>query len=446
MRSRASIVVLAAALLAGGCDCATGDGGSGEGTGGRFRAERVALLADGRMLVGGVAERRAGGEGTSGCDGTAAIVQLDARGRPGARFGAGGSAEIRPDEGECTDSVTRLLVDAGGRTLVGSTVFRPSDPGLEDTATQRGDLRRLTASGRVDAGWQDGRSGFRFAVAPDGSSFDEQGSRRLPGGARDPRDETAPVRVRVDLAADVAAQPGGGKLFLGLQDRANHRRLAVERFGADWRPDAGFGAGGVATADVAPGERLERVVQPELERVLPAPGGGVIAFGLAFGPRRPFAFAIRLDGTGRLDRAFGARGRLELGPPDRSREVYDVAVQADGSLVAIGSAGASERRRRWFVARYDARGRPDRRFGREGRVTLPAGPLGVPRGVAARLLNRGNRDGALAAGADGAVAGVASLTGPDGSTLRSVAFRLRANGSPDARFGRHGVQRLVRLP
>lgn len=175
--------------------------------------------------------------------------------------------------------------------------------------------------------------------------------------------------------------------------------------------------------------------------MLPAPNGAVVAFGRTFGPRRASAFAIRFDAAGHLDRSFGDRGRVEIGPPTASKEVYDLAAQPDGSLIAIGSSGR-DRARRWFVARYSPDGKPDRRFGRSGRVTLAR--LGAPRNINPREHNRANRPGAITAGPDGTTVGVASLTALNGSSTKSLAFRLRPNGTLDPGFGNRGVKLLQR--
>jgi hypothetical protein len=164
--------------------------------------------------------------------------------------------------------------------------------------------------------------------------------------------------------------------------------------------------------------------------------------GLAVGPKRSYAFAVKLDATGHLDRGFGDRGRIELGPPSATTDVHDLAVQPDGSLTAIGFSGP-ERGRGLFVARYNANGRPDRHFGRAGQVRL--GLVRAPASVNARELNDDNRDGAIAAGPGGTIVGVASLTGLRGNTVRSVAFRLRPDGTLDPSFGRHGVESMRRL-
>jgi uncharacterized delta-60 repeat protein len=431
--------LLGIALVVGGC----GDGAASAGTAGRqlLRAERVSVLADGRILVAGVSERRPAGKGEAGCDGDLAIVRLDAGGRPDAGFGNGGTARIRPDDKGCVSSVNDVVAGSQGQIFAGMTIFYPSDSVLEDNSSQGGELLALRPDGQVDDDFDNELIGFQFAVSPDGSLFDDYGTRYLPDGDRDPRDRQGSVPVSVDHAVDVAAQPDGKKLFLGQQDRVNHRRLAVQRFDAQWQPDAAFGNGGNATADIAPGERLVDN-QPELQRVLPAPDGGAIAFGLSSGPTLFHAFAIKFDAAGRLDHRFGKRGRIEIGARSRSKDVYDLAMHPDGSLVAIGSIG-SGRSLRLFVARYNADGTPDRRFGRSGSVTIDRS--WVPRNVDLRKLNRGNHGAAITAGPGGTTVGVASLRTLDGSAAESLVFRLRPDGTLDPGFGRRGVKRIERL-
>jgi uncharacterized delta-60 repeat protein len=421
---------------------------------GHVRAETVSVLPDGHVLIGGVAERVRGGEGRRGCDGELAVIRLDARGRVDPGFGDRGWARARPDGKDCVASVYRLAQTPDGHTLVGSTIFHPSDWGMEDNSVRIGGLTRLAPDGTVDPGFRalsPGQrfraqiSGFRFAVSPDGSIFDEHGRRYLSNGRDDPRDEdlNTVVGVAVDLAVDVAAQPDGKKLFLGLKERRNHRMLAVQRFDAEWHPDATFGTNGTVTADVAPGKRLDVSVHPRLQRVLPAPDGAVIAFGLAYELERTSTFAIKFDAAGRLDRSFGERGRIEFERASPIDEMSDLAVEADGSLIAIGRSGP-ERARGLFVARHTPSGMPDRRFGQDGRATIDLSRS--LRNLDPRNRRRGNLQGAISPGTEGTIVGVASLTEPiGGDTVWSLAFRLHPDGTLDPSFGRRGMKVLSPL-
>ena len=254
-----------------------------------------------------------------------------------------------------------------------------------------------------------------------------------PIGAADPRDDRGPVRVAI-APEIVGVQPAAKKLFMGRAQRANDRRIAVQRFAEDWRPDRTFGANGVATADIAPGVRVDSA--PELRRVFAVPGG-VIAFGVAF-HSRPYGFAVKFDRAGRLDRRFADRGRLVIGSSAGMEDVYDLAATASGSLVALGSSDG-KRSQRLRVARFTRGGRLDTGFGRGGRAN--AGVL-RGRGVDVRRLSRSEYGGAIDTGPGGATVGVAFLrTG----VLRSVVFRLNRDGSPDRHFGRRGVKRVDHL-
>jgi uncharacterized delta-60 repeat protein len=457
-RAVRAIVVLGVVLLAGGCgpsNCARVGGAMATGTpAGDLRAESVLVLANGHVLIGGVSEPKLGGEERQGCDGELTVLRLDARGELDTGFGKGGAARLRPYGEGCVSSVDRLFQGRDGRTLVAMTIFEPSETVMEDTSSLTGDLVALTSDGHVDDSFKGEFEGGRFAVSPDGSIFSDLGARYLPNGDADPRDQRARIPVGdssrgVDIydAVDVAAQRNGKKLFLGLQSRGNrasYRRLAIERFDSDGQPDMAFGNHGIATADVAPGKRLVKSL-PELQRVLPASGGGMIAFGLAFGPKRSYAFAIKFDATGHLDRSFGDHGRVEIGPPTPDREIYDLATAPDGNLMAIGSSGY-DRASRLFVARYHLNGKPDRRFGRSGQVTIDR--LRPPRNVNTRELDLEDLDVTITAGLDGTTVGVASTTYPskhNGSAVQSLAFRLRPNGTLDPSFGHHGYKHIQRL-
>ena len=179
--------MLGAVLLVGGCgttsDGAREDGAASAGTPARLlRAESVSVLADGHVLIGGVSERKRGGEGLQGCDGELAVVRLDARGKRDTGFGDDGAARVRPDGKGCVSSVNRLVAGSDGHTLVGMTIVQPSDSVMDDNSSQRGDLIALTSGGQVDDSFKGELSGFRFAVAPDRSIFDERGARYLPNG------------------------------------------------------------------------------------------------------------------------------------------------------------------------------------------------------------------------------------------------------------------------
>lgn len=351
----AALVVLGAVGLAARAALTVDNEPPSQGGARTLRAERVAVLPDRGILVAGVSMAARAADRSRDCEGTVTVLALDARGRVPRDFGTRGAAHVRASGNDCATAVNDLVRRPDGRLLVGATIAHPGTSALEDDSSQSGRVTRLTARGTRDPSFRDELRAFRVAVAADGSIFDDTGSRYLPDGDGDPRDERAPVRLAIEPVV-VGAQAGGRKLFLGLAERASDRRIAVQRFDVRWRPDRTFGTDGVATADIAPGRIVDAA--PEVQRVVPVRGGGVVAFGLGFLPRS-YAFAIKFDRAGRLDRGFGDRGRLALGAAE-TEEIHDLAARPDGRLLALGSRG--ERSRRVFVAGYTAAGKPDLGF------------------------------------------------------------------------------------
>ncbi len=84
-----------------------------------------------------------------------------------------------------------------------------------------------------------------------------------------------------------------------------------------------------------------------------APDGKIVTAGVAGngGPAPGFATARYLV-NGKLDTAFGGDGTVSTDLTPRFDSVWGVAVQADGSIVCSGVAGAGGSRASFAVARY----------------------------------------------------------------------------------------------
>src|SRR5262245_24061675 len=150
------------------------------------------------------------------------------------------------------------------------------------------------------------------------------------------------------------------------------------------------------------GRRRKANFQPRLERLenrdVPVGGaldptfgtGGIVNFDFEWSDRA-YAAALQSDGKiilagsrnahtvsdfalarfhtdGSLDGSFGNNGRVITDMGGGSDTVFDVAVQPDGKIVAVG-AGTSQGRNAFAVARYQPSGSPDPSFGTDGRVT-----------------------------------------------------------------------------
>ena len=169
-----------------------------------------------------------------------------------------------------------------------------------------------------------------------------------------------------------------------------------------------------------------------------------------------FFVATITAAPGDLDPTFGVGGKVI----DQSGGSYDVAIQPDGKIVAVGVAAGGSEGAQIAVARYNIDGSPDTTFGGTGRVLIdhyqiavdvaiqPDGKIVVagrnPDGDVYGELVRLNSDGSLdtSFGTNGIVAplftpSVAAIL-PDGKSLIALAarlFRLNANGSFDMTFG-----------
>lgn len=286
----------------------------------------------------------------------------------------------------------------------------------------------------------------------------------LPGGVTAgpvvvPGDETTGV---LTLAADPLATVGGAAPSLvasapGLEDRVAPVALLV----ADppGTLDQSFDGDGIATSGTAHEARAV-VVQEDgrivvagvdgdtwgLARFLPSGaldpefGTGGLVVGqegsvaslalqpdgriLAVGTRNAQLSVVRFNASGGVDQAFGASGVARLAPGWISgSEGFDVAVQSDGAIIAVG-VGISGNR--GIVVRFSPTGDADRAFGGSGIFSLDERPL---------------HSVALAADDNIIVGGTERPQGP-----AFLAARLDRDGVLDAGFGTGGIAYLDRTP
>jgi len=116
--------------------------------------------------------------------------------------------------------------------------------------------------------------------------------------------------------------------------------------------DPSFGANGMVTTDFGPGgDGADAIaIQPDGKIVVAGETANGAWFGLA-----------RYDASGTLDATFGKAGMVttDIGPSG----AYDIALQADGKIVAAGGG------RRFALVRYTPDGHLDPTFGGDGVVT-----------------------------------------------------------------------------
>ncbi|MGH2724888.1 MAG: delta-60 repeat domain-containing protein [Actinomycetota bacterium] len=208
---------------------------------------------------------------------------------------------------------------------------------------------------------------------------------------------TANFTAGGDFAAGVAIQANGKIVAAGSANW--NARFAVARYRKDGALDPAFSGNGKVTTNFTPGEDGAFSVAVQAD-------GQIVAAGfIGEGSDEPrFALARYLP-DGSLDPAFGGDGRVSTNFVDDALDVArGVAVQADGRIVAAGSAGEDSGNSRFGLARYEVDGALDPSFGGDGRVTTNfiAGVDNFDLAEAVAIQANGN---IVAAGRDGSPVG-----------------------------------------
>ena len=195
--------------------------------------------------------------------------------------------------------------------------------------------------------------------------------RYQPDGSLDPAFGVG-GRVTVNFLPDYPARIGlaiqeDGKILIAGKV-GSPSDFAIARYLPSGAPDLGFGTNGDGTVTTDFGQQDEAtsiVVQSDGKIVVA--GRTFVGFGQA-----DFALA-RYDATGALDGTFGIGGKVTtdlLGGDDGAN---GLAIQADGKIVAIGTAVDAAFARYFAVVRYNADGTLDLTSfgGGTGKVTTP---------------------------------------------------------------------------
>ncbi len=265
----------------------------------------LAVLGDGRMLIGGDVTTRATGSGDF------AVAMLTASGSPDPTFGTRGLVTL-DFESSSGQGGRDLYVDAAGRIVV---------PGVHVDALA---ATRLVAAGRVDASF----GGNGLATTSDSTT---QG------------------------AFAGAVEPAGRIAVVGQSDLS----LAVALFDAKGTRVSGFGGNGLVVTKVNGFD--EAVAQ---EAVFTSDGKLLVA-GFVGGPATNAMLVLRYNRDGTLDRSFATGAGYAVGTFGQLHEAQALAVLPDGRLLLAGLA-LSGNTKGYVVARHRVDGTLDTTFGSKG--------------------------------------------------------------------------------
>jgi uncharacterized delta-60 repeat protein len=217
-----------------------------------------------------------------------------------------------------------------------------------------------------------------------------------------------------DQALAVAVLPDGRIVAAGFTENLAFRLVAVARYLTSGALDTSFDGDGQTT--ISFGQTLP---DGSASEVLLQPDGKIVLVGAFANSSVPNYALARLNADGSLDSSFGTGGKVTTPLPGGARAGIAAALQPDGRIVALGSAGFPE----VIIAlvRYNADGSLDGTFGTAGQVSVPT-PLGV-------------QASALALQPDGKILVAASTTvSPDFALVR-----LLPDGTLDTSFDGDGL-------
>lgn len=177
-------------------------------------------------------------------------------------------------------------------------------------------------------------------------------------------------RVTTNFAADASASAvaiqADGKIVAAGGAGVD---FALARYNTDGTLDTTFSTNGKVTTAFTDGSFANAVAIQSDGKIIAA--GGAQGFALA-----------RYDTDGALDPTFGTGGLVTTSVTSGTNQANDVAIQADGKIVAAGFATPGGPWRRHFaVARYLSDGTLDTSFGDGGTVVTAFGVSGVANAV-----------------------------------------------------------------
>ena len=302
----------------------------------------------------------------------------------------------------------------------------------------------IQSDGKIVAAGRAAGSNPMFAIArynPDGTldtTFSSDG--RL-------RTDFSPAR---EVAWDVALQSDGKIVAAGYTSNRGGGRWALARYNPDGALDSGFDDDGRVTTNFTASFDAATAVAVQTDGKIVAAGGASVD---------EFFALARYNADGTLDSTFGGEGTVVTNFTSRADFAWDLAVQTDGKLVAVGLAG-----RMWGMARYNNDGTLDDTFSDDGRVRTDfTSNNDAPSGVAIQpdgkivVVGGANEDRAFALARYGADGALDSTFNDDGKVTKDIARgvdfawevalqadgKIVAAGRVDGRGGRFAVLRYL---
>lgn len=287
-----------------------------------------------------------------------ALFRFNSDGSRDLTFGVNGVATYQFGNGVYVPT-TSMVLQADGKIIVGLNgntgyLARFSQDGSLDTsfgfnglATTVGNLRKLTVQqdGRILA-WADGMRPRILRLMPDGELDPSFGT----GGL---------IFPPIDYPGDLAVGVNGMVVLTG---RLLDRRSSIVAYSASGVLDTSFGTNGSVILDETPGNPYSFGKASSL--AIHRNGKIVVA-----GDQNGIFSLHQFNSNGSVDESFGANGQV-VTPFTPICRFFDVTIQPDGRIVAVGDAGSVNSPQFVGLVRYIGE-RPEVRV--SGRVVTSTG-------------------------------------------------------------------------
>jgi len=157
--------------------------------------------------------------------------------------------------------------------------------------------------------------------------------------------------------------------------------------------------------------------------------GKIVAAGSIFvWPGNDFAM-VRYDSSGAQDSSFGNNGKvvtcvMEYSPGHFNAKVYAIAIQGDGKIILAGAVFISSSNTNFAMVRYKTNSEVDSSFGNNGRVITPIG-------------NINDEVSSMAIQKDGKI--ILAGNSNNGTNFDFAMARYSTSGLVDSSFGNNGI-------
>jgi len=227
---------------------------------------------------------------------------------------------------------------------------------------------------------------------------------------------TTSVGPEDDYAFSLAIQPDGKIVAAGKIDNGSDDDIAVVRYTISGTLDTTFGSGGIVTTSIGVDDEYASSVAVQ-------PDGKIVLVGSVDNGIDDDFIVLRYTTSGTLDTTFGTDGIVTTSISLDDDYAYDLAIQSDGKIVAVGSA-ENDTDEDFALVRYTTSGAQDTTFGISGIITTPIGT--------------GNEfASSVAIQSDGKI--LATGSAHNGSDYDFAVVRYTGSGALDTSFGANGV-------